>query len=508
MPATSRRTLWVLSVAVAAAACLLVRAAPDWTADDGYIVARYAQNLARHGSLSWNPSGPPVEGVTGLLLTFVEAIVFAVGGSGVVAARLLGGAAFVASAVLVPWIAFELRQSWWFGAAAAVVFVFAGEHAPHLRSGLETEIYVAANLAGALCLVRDARHGRPCGAALLVTCNVLALTRPEGALVAACLLGASLWITRPRGGVRTAAIRSGLGFVVPMIAVHAARWVHFGSLLPNTFYAKRGAPNAEFLRDVWAMTSDSCLDLALLGGLAALVAWTRRGRVVFARPERALLAIGVVVVSISALVYGRSDLVMNYGRRFAVHVFPWVVTSTLVMAARAVDLIRNRGFGRMRVLFGAFGLIALGHGLFVSVEARRDASTTAILRGRLTEPMYDAARDWIALHAPADATLACYPDAGRIPFETGLRSIDFGKLNDAYLARTAKTPADVAEYYFHAMPDLLLLWKREGGLPYDEGAGAILADARFARWHVGFAREQADRSGLYVFVLDGAAVDR
>lgn len=496
------RVRWGISIAVAVAACLLVRASPDWTADDAYIVARYAQNLARHGSLSWNPSGPPVEGITGLLLTLVESIVFAFGGSGVLAARLLGGAAFVVSAVLVPWIAHELRPSWWFSAASAVVFVFAGEHAPHLRSGLETEIYVAANLAGALCLVRDARRGRACSAALLATCNVLALTRPEGAVVAACLLGASLWLARP---TRPAVLRGVVGFLGPMGAVTAARWLHFGSLLPNTFYAKRGAANAEFLRDVWAMTSDSCLDLALLGVLAAVVLVTRRGRFAVTRPERALLAIGVTVVGASALAYGRSDLVMNYGRRFAVHVFPWVVTSTLVLATHVVDALRSRDLGRMRVLVGAFALLALAHGVFVSFEARSAASTTAIMRGRLTAPMYDAARDWIVDHAPPTATLACYPDAGRIPFETGLRSIDFGKLNDAYLARTAKSPADVADYFFRSMPDLLLLWKREGGLPYDEGAGAILADERFARYRVGFAREQADGSGLYVYVLDAPA---
>ena len=46
---------------------------PRWTVDDAFITFRYANNLARHGELTWNVGEDPVEGYTGVGLPVILA---------------------------------------------------------------------------------------------------------------------------------------------------------------------------------------------------------------------------------------------------------------------------------------------------------------------------------------------------------------------------------------------------------------------------------------------------
>ena len=41
---------------------------PNWVIDDAIIGYRYSENLAVHGSLTWNVGEAPVEGYTGVFL--------------------------------------------------------------------------------------------------------------------------------------------------------------------------------------------------------------------------------------------------------------------------------------------------------------------------------------------------------------------------------------------------------------------------------------------------------
>ena len=82
-----------------------------------------------------------------------------------------------------------------------------------------------------------------------------------------------------------------------------------------------------------------------------------------------------------------------------------------------------------------------------------------------------------------DAVLACYPDAGIIPYLTRLRTVDFGRLNDTYLARSARSEQDVVDYFFRVRPDALVM-THVGGLShgFDAAANQLLRDPRFGEY--------------------------
>ena len=54
-------------------------AAWPFTTDDAYITFRYGRNLAEGAGLTWNPTGPMVEGYSNFLYVLLSALVIASG---------------------------------------------------------------------------------------------------------------------------------------------------------------------------------------------------------------------------------------------------------------------------------------------------------------------------------------------------------------------------------------------------------------------------------------------
>ncbi|MFO0676401.1 MAG: hypothetical protein U0169_07695 [Polyangiaceae bacterium] len=498
------------AVVVATVACVIAWRSPDWAADDAYIVARYASNLARHGTYAWNLDGPPVEGITGQALAFLETVAVVLRVDPVAFARALGVGSLVAGAWATSALAWALRPSLTFAIVAGVAFSLVGEHAPHVRSGLETEFWIATNLVAAWAFLRATRPVEPKSGAFFVTLVALVVTRPEGMAVALFLSAA--WFVangaRAATGVRWSLLRRwAFAFVVPVAILTLARAAHFHALLPNTFHAKRGTPNSEFVDDVLAMLLAGPRDFLLLGAWAAFV--TRDARRPIGEESRSVPRVGLLllvalgVVFATTVAYGSRDLVMNYGRRFAMHVLPWIVVAILVAMVPVVDVIRSQGT-RWRgpfVLATILSLLAFVHD---SAGAREAASSSAIDRGKNAGPRNVEAAAWLRANVRPDATLACYPDAGLLPYASGLRAIDFGKLNDATLARPGVTPEAVSGYFYERNPDVLSLWRRANGRPYDDGATRIVEDPRFREYLPGWSWAQVDGSGLFLYVKRGA----
>jgi len=198
--------------------------------DDAFISYRYARNLVEGYGLVYNP-GEYVEGYTNLLWTLMVALGIWLGheapevsrilsllfGSGVLLATFelaRGEGRATWSAVLAPWIVLS--------SAAFVVWSMSGMETPLVV------LAVTAALAAELC-------GRNGLAATFVAIAVL--TRPDGILAAAAIFGARL----ARGDLKTARDwipPLGVGAVIAMLSCF--RIVYYGSLLPNTFYAKVG----------------------------------------------------------------------------------------------------------------------------------------------------------------------------------------------------------------------------------------------------------------------------
>lgn len=457
-----------------------LKRAPSWTVDDAWIVARYADNLAQHGRLTWNLDGGAVEGFTSLSSTLVAALASLLHVAPVSALQALGMGALLLSGVLVLVLGRALRAPPPAAALVAAAHLTMAEHTTHATSGLETEPFIALGLVMLIALARALRGPRASVLPLAVAAFVLTVTRPEGAAASVAALAAVAFSRRnDRAALQDAARSWGAGFGVPMVSTLAWRYLTYGALVPNTFFAKRAAWNAAHLRDLAAVANRHFVDLVFVGLATALVCAVVRRRAPWLPPrERLIVFVSASSLGAVALVYARTEPVMDYAHRFAMHDLPWIDALSLVAATAAVRGLR-RVPGSTALALGALLALATASAALRGVAELPNEMTRMTVYEASTAALYRPMLDWILANTEASATIAVYPDAGIIPYETRRRTIDFGRLNDAYLAREARFPEDFVAYFFAREPDVLVVSQRDAGRLWDEAADAIVADPRF-----------------------------
>ena len=217
---SKREAILLASAATTVVVTLTVLVSTRVTLDDAFITFRYARHLAEgYGLGAWNRTGEHVEGYSSLLWTLLLA-----------GAARLGVDVRIASKV--------------FGTAAALIVIAAlfrrRDDRPAVLTGrlpravLAVHVYAASGMEAVaftslvtLALVGPAQW-QPIVAPLLVA------MRPEGALVVGIDVLALVWRRERWRWIVATAIAGGLTFVA--IAIH--RWVTYGALAPNTYYAK------------------------------------------------------------------------------------------------------------------------------------------------------------------------------------------------------------------------------------------------------------------------------
>ncbi len=205
---------------------------PQAPIDDAFIFYRYAQNLAAGQGLVFN-AGERVEGFTSLFWTLLIAVGAALGADLAVFAHWLG----VASGALLLWLTYEyaalelVPEDRMVAALAPWLLVMSKPFAVWSTSGLETPLFAATAMAALIALGR-ARYG------LAVLASVLAvLTRPEGVLIGAVVLG---FVLLRRDVARRQKTLLVVAYAACLAGLTAFRLRYFGVPLPNTFYAKVG----------------------------------------------------------------------------------------------------------------------------------------------------------------------------------------------------------------------------------------------------------------------------
>ena len=213
---------------------------PTIQIDDAYISYRYAQNLVDGHGLVYN-LGERVEGYTNLLWTLLAAGGIALGAGASLVGHWLG---FASGIFLLLATYFYSRcllpgDMKWVALAAPILLYASNSFACWTISGLETPLFAAFVTAAMTAFVLG-RIGW-----VLAFCILASLTRPEGALLAAILLGVD-WL-RQLTTQRPKRVAELLRLSLPCLTyglfifgLTAFRIVYYGDVLPNTFYAKTG----------------------------------------------------------------------------------------------------------------------------------------------------------------------------------------------------------------------------------------------------------------------------
>ncbi len=207
-----------------------------WTCDDAYIVFRYARNLVGGAGLVFN-AGERVEGFTDLLWVLWTVPAFWLGIAPETWANAWGIAFYGASIVLLAVdharVVRRLPSAWWcavpvaaFGAAAH------GDWSAWATSGLETSAFSFVLVAGYVLLT--GRRSSGLAACAGVAFGVATLLRPDGVVPA--LVGGVFVVATSRAAGPAAAYAA--GFSALWLPAAAFRISYYGSLVPNTYWAK------------------------------------------------------------------------------------------------------------------------------------------------------------------------------------------------------------------------------------------------------------------------------
>jgi hypothetical protein len=392
--------------------------------DDAYITLRYAQNFLAGDGIGWNP-GDRVEGYTNFLQLLAVSGLGALGVDLVSATRGIAFASYAALlAFLVGWSRSQLlppgARSFLLGSLTVagvasslplLAWGFGGLEAPLLSLGVTIGI----------ALLHDVLNGeRPpevaaaSGVALALAC----LTRPDAGLFAAAgavCLGASL-----RGAERR---RGMLLFSLPLVFL-LAPWLlwklsYYGSILPNTFYAKatdpswqRGVAGFRYLASYLAAPPFVFLLLAAGAARAQAV----RGL----RPGQRFAGICLILHLCWVMYVGGDQMPMH---RLLVPVIPTAVWL-------AVSLWRPD----LRRLSDPL-LACLAAGVAACIALQLAVGDTRLRHLNSTEFVGTAVGRYIANAWPA-GSLVALNTAGSTPFHApGLRYLDMLGLNDAHIAR-------------------------------------------------------------------------
>jgi hypothetical protein len=286
-------------------------------ADDAYISYRYARNLVEGNGLVYNV-GERVEGYTNLLWTLLVALGIALGGRAPDVAHLLGlasGTATLLATYAYASAGVDPSKRWIAALAPLLLLAWIGFPGWAL-SGLETPLF-AATVAVSLAAEARKRIGVATIAAMGAT-----LTRPEGPLLAAVVLGLAVLGGRPQE--RRRALAWGLVYAAFLAILTAFRIFYYGSPVPNTYFAKVGETGwLVGLGDLGKFLSSSALPLLIP---AVWAAWR----------DRTCRAGALWAVSVAAYI------VWIGGDAFPHHRF-WVPVMVVVapFAARALILQRE-----------------------------------------------------------------------------------------------------------------------------------------------------------------------
>ncbi len=388
-----------------------------FTIDDIGISYRYALHLAEGKGLVWNLDGPRVEGYSNLLWVLILALV-----------RLFGFETLTASKVLSAtvglinlWLLWTICRHVWKGHAfwwLPVVLVAATpEWIAWSVSGLEIAMFGTFLL---LLILGMCRHGTVKILAMTIGAIGLALTRPEGAALAAIAL-VMAWLGE-RPGTRRMSLRiyaiPVASLILTVAGLMAFRLAYYGYPFPNTVYAKfeTRLPSAgHVLR--WML-----LTVPLLIG--HVIAWKTR-----TPASNTWIMRGALVLTLfQMLVVLPVHPVMHFLHRYLIAFLP------LLALSAPVFLTLSWSSARWRRILTAGILIAWTLQGWPAV-AQRD---------RIEVYMFDRTRcvaDQL-LRLPGAPTIGLV-DAGRIPYWTDLPAYDAWGLCDLELAHQGFSPETI-----------------------------------------------------------------
>ncbi len=386
--------------------------------DDAFITFRYAKNLIEHGILSFNPGDdPPVEGFSNPLYLLVSTLTYLVTGVDMLYPTMaaLGGIAVAIAIICLGKFAFDRH-----GAMLAVLLMFSTALCPTLwiqgSSGLESAwVFLAQVLLWTGSASYSDQPSKRGFGLLVVLSAILVLLRTDGFVMPFFVAMWLFW-----RGHRQSALSIVGTCLTTFFLLMAARLAYYGLPMPLTYYVKVSGELSARLgvagRLIASIALKNGMGLPLIGILASAMLYVRvsvreKNWPVSAPP----LEVWLVALLLAYYLYIGGDI---YRDRFLMIIFP--------MGTYALFKILNRHAS------GAWISLA---GVSVMVGQLSAFNFDARLSYEFEAPKYDR---WIVFGRFLEKThpdwLLAVDAAGKIPYFSGLETIDILGLNNRHIA--------------------------------------------------------------------------
>ena len=470
---------------------------PKWTVDDAYITYRYAENLALHGQFAWNVGEVPVEGYTGVLLPVSLASGILIGIPPDLTSKVIGVLAFLLGATALFRIGKQQGVAPWVICALLLLYLTLPLNFTHALGGLETMLF-GPLLLGAVCqllnVIDDSVYSLGRDIMLLLLLLLVSLARPEGmafAVVVICVLTVTKLIRSRRVPWRLVACTA-FFYVLPMVVYMIWRWWYYGSLLPNTYYAKLAlssdAPTiTSNLSDFWhgyLALPTAAGGLYILGRITATRTDTKRGP----SGTAAMIATVTAIVFFMALVfyqYSRTTPMMDFSFRFFVPFYPLLLVLISILADWGAGwrMVTARHFRWLSIIMTFLSVVMIGSQVFRNVKYLPKEIDTAQRYLNLIRDEHIRAGLFLKESVPDSEWTVVHIDAGAIPYFSRLKTVDFGRLNDRFLTRQSLTLEQEVDYFYSRKPAALVFTSQvPDSVVHGPQAAAIIADRRFKEY--------------------------
>jgi hypothetical protein len=470
------------------------RGEPVMPLDDVYIHFQYAKQLAAGQPYVYNPGLPPSSGATSFLYPFILAAGYLLGFQGLnlgLWAMGIGALALAGSAWLVYRLARDGGAPEQLAVALVPIFVLNGAVSWHFMSGMETGLVVLFSLwtvyALTLALSPSGRGEMQHLRLLVVMATLLALIRPEGAILTLLAVGAAALAPVPfpsgRGEQRHFPVRRFIqtryivSLLIPVLAIGVqpmVNWLVTGLAMASGNAAKsvfgivpfewgeavrRIIENfarmwGEFFTGISPREGMYILPGMLLlaaVGLMCLVrarhASSMRSRVFVALVILGWLVVGTLAVSTLDTAFWHFK---RYQMPFMALLFPLAGWGIAVLSPQSLVLSRNRR-QVFQILAGVLSIILLASSLWTwPAFLHHYALNVSYV---YLQPLQMAR--WLQANMPPDAVIAVH-DTGLLRYEGGRTTIDVVGLTTPGAADYWRSgPGAVAEFLMNTRPDYI-----------------------------------------------------
>lgn len=471
---------------------------PKWTVDDAYISYRYAEHWARFGQLTWNVGEAPVEGYTGIALPAVTALAIKLGFSPEVVSHVCGVITYFLALVMLILLCREIGIKTTGQLTAGALFAATPILFTHALSGLETMWFLGLMLLSLYLFAKNINYEKShfwLESGWLVSLLALSLTRPEGVLISGLSILAYIIILSrsQQGRVISFLVRSVIFYAIPAVGYFAWRYNYYGYLLPNTFYAKSAAffglanfmDMSRFLVRYFTVPVMVCLLFLGINFNRFVSKLKGQESTIKKKTGLAVLLVLFFFVFILIIQFAHTHLRMNYAYRFYVPLLPlaWILIACIIDVGWGIVWESKSQYPKRYVFILVLCSVAIvyqtvSYGLKLSEEI-----TFAREEKIMIESTHSNVGKLLKQIIPSNEWLVVYMDAGAIPYFSGLKTVDFGDLNDTLLTHGKLSPTARVDYFFSRNPGAVVITSDEPDrVVSNEEVATIMKDSRFGQY--------------------------